>query len=622
MRGETERSDVRHQWRRDNQDPEHLQHSAHEHWHVSAQFSCLLVRFLSSWFTHCTAWLKGVAHVISSMHEVCGSPSTLSPPFPSTSSSSHSSFSSCTSSCTSSTILRAVASLCTPPKRVWTLLTTPTSSHLREVRIWVNTVLKLTSRKTEIARSARGPKSQGHRAEDALAESYFVQKILVIWLQQITKFSVMVVNLETIIDMQSWCRTWLPNGSSRIRAKQKLLRKHKEACKSSWSRVGSLKSFTLTIPWNLAKLVKIFPGIIVRRHHIDQKQMGLLREQCAEWKKVHLQYCCNQVWMKIGGQIPWNAIPICEAFKISCLMGRLHAKDVLENHLRGPIILFGSLNGYYPFSAKDQSRIHQFGKRVLPGLFLGYALYAGGIWKGDKMVADIEELETMDASEIYARRLNAKEVIFPKDNGKLIFPVADGRIKFSGGDQELRTSTLIREHPIWGDSWRDSLGESGGSPPPLPQDSYPDAGEARNDFWSISGKSIYGHHVEPRAKLHSPREESLPIPLKYIDVSRTARTNLDVMQESRIGDYWNIDGSRDLSDYWTGFTQFILLEEKPPDGFYGPGGDWQNGKRHPGQIIYGQNSGRKLGRNAKLKEKQKWSMEKPKLDNARRLRGI
>ena len=30
------------------------------------------------------------------------------------------------------------------------------------------------------------------------------------------------------------------------------------------------------------------------------------------------------------------------------------------------------------------------------------------------MVADIEELETMDASEIYSKRLNAKEVIFPK----------------------------------------------------------------------------------------------------------------------------------------------------------------------------------------------------------------
>ena len=48
-------------------------------------------------------------------------------------------------------------------------------------------------------------------------------------------------NLETITDMQSWCKTWPPNRSSRIRAKQKLLRKHKGARKSSWSRTGSLK---------------------------------------------------------------------------------------------------------------------------------------------------------------------------------------------------------------------------------------------------------------------------------------------------------------------------------------------------------------------------------------------
>ena len=51
---------------------------------------------------------------------------------------------------------------------------------LREVCISVNTVFILTSRNTEIARSARGPKSQGPRAEDVLAQSYLVQKILVI----------------------------------------------------------------------------------------------------------------------------------------------------------------------------------------------------------------------------------------------------------------------------------------------------------------------------------------------------------------------------------------------------------------------------------------------------------
>ena len=163
----------------------------------------------------------------------------------------------------------------------------------------------------------------------------------------------------------------------------------------------------------------------------------------------------------------------------------------------------------------------------------------------------------MDASELYLKRLNAKEMIFHQENGKFIFPIADGRIKLPGGNQDLRTSTSIRHRPIQGDSNIDFLGESEGSLP-QPQDSYPDAGEAINDFWSMSRNFIYRHHVEPRVKLYSPREESFPIPLKYIDVSRTTQTKLDVMRESRIDDYWNIDGSRDLCDSWTGFTHFTL----------------------------------------------------------------
>ena len=202
-----------------------------------------------------------------------------------------------------------------------------------------------------------------------------------------------------------------------------------------------------------------------------------------------------------------------------------------------------------------------------------------------------------------------------------MFPIADGRIKPLGGDEDLRTSTLVRHRPIQGESHLDFLGESEGSFPP-PHDSFLDAGEATNDFWSMSGNFIYRHHVELGVKLFSPREESFLIPLKNIDVSRTTHTNLDVKQEKRIDDYWNIDGSRDLSDPWTGFTQFTLLEEEPPDGFL-----WSGERLTRKQLTCRPDHlwpelWDKMGKSAKLKEKQKWSHEKLHLDIARKLRGI
>ena len=53
--------------------------------------------------------------------------------------------------------------------------------------------------------------------------------------------------------------------------------------------------------------------------------------------------------MKNGGLILWNAIAICETFKISFLMGKLHTKGVLENHLKD--LFFGAMGEYHPISA-------------------------------------------------------------------------------------------------------------------------------------------------------------------------------------------------------------------------------------------------------------------------------
>ena len=222
-----------------------------------------------------------------------------------------------------------------------------------------------------------------------------------------------IANLETITDMQSWCRTWPLDGSKHLRAKQKLHKKPREACKSSWSPRGIQKSFILTIPWNVAKPVKIFPGIIARTPHRSETN-GIAERAVRRVKEgtsaVLLQSGLNGSW--------WADSVECFSYlrNVTDLLsdGKTPYERRFGQPFRGPIIPFGSLVEYHPTTAKDQSRIHQFGKKVLPGLFLGYALYAGGIWKGDVLVADLEELETMDASEIYSKRLNAKEVIFLK----------------------------------------------------------------------------------------------------------------------------------------------------------------------------------------------------------------
>ena len=131
----------------------------------------------------------------------------------------------------------------------------------------------------------------------------------------------------------------------------------------------------------------------------------------------------------------------------------------------------------------------------------------------------------MDASEIYSKRLNAKEVIFPKQGG-IYFSnrrwTNQNTWRRSGTENiHLDTGTSNSRRKSRRFSFRIRRVFS------PPHDSFPDAGEAMNDFWFMSGNFIYHHHVEPRVKLYSPREESFPIPLKYIDVSRITHTNLD-----------------------------------------------------------------------------------------------
>ena len=72
----------------------------------------------------------------------------------------------------------------------------------------------------------------------------------------------------------------------------------------------------------------------------------------------------------------------------------------------------------------------------------------------------------------------------------------------------------------------------------------------------------------------------------------------------------------------TGFTKITLLSEKPPDGC-----TW-SGKRQTRKQTTSRHDTlwpeiwKDMSEASKRKEKPKWAVEKPKLDNVRRLRGI
>ena len=141
-----------------------------------------------------------------------------------------------------------------------------------------------------------------------------------------------------------------------------------------------------------------------------------------------------------------------------------------------------------------------------------------------------------------------------------IFPVADGTVKTTGGDRRLKPSTSIRDRPDRGEEQEVFQRESDGlySPNPLQDDSTRDDAEAKNDFWSITGDFICRHHVEPRVKLYMPKEESFAIPLKYIDVTRTTHTSLDVLLENIL----TITGS------WMEKENYQMHGQASQDSFY------------------------------------------------------
>ena len=99
-----------------------------------------------------------------------------------------------------------------------------------------------------------------------------------------------------------------------------------------------------------------------------------------------------------------------EAVECYCYLRTV--QDLLAETLEGcrinspveeAVVPFRARVKFYPNSAQDSGGVHQFGTKVLPGIFVGYALSAGRRWTGDPLTIDTEELKAMPPSEIHGK---------------------------------------------------------------------------------------------------------------------------------------------------------------------------------------------------------------------------
>ena len=207
---------------------------------------------------------------------------------------------------------------------------------------------------------------------------------------------------------------------------------------------------------------------------------------CASNKRSDIrQYYCNLDRMMSGGRILWNAVAICEIFKTF----------------------------WTAWKSQNQWRFGESFKDML--------LFAGEIWEEDILIAEIEELEKLDASEIFPRRLNAREVLKTQkmENLYFLWQIVQQIVR-----KRLRIPRTHSEAGIHRKEERistENLMAIGKSFNLKKQKMTKESTRIFGLTQKLGQNFIYRHHIEPRSSTNVPREESFLIYKIYALLNET-----------------------------------------------------------------------------------------------------
>ena len=205
------------------------------------------------------------------------------------------------------------------------------------------------------------------------------------------------------------------------------------------------------------------------------------------------------------------------------------------------------------------SKLRKFDPRTKKGIFMGYHIPPGGLWKGDYRVLDFEACTKAESTND-VRPFRVREV-FPEE--RLSFPVKEGAIKTlvpgimeegndnAGNDLGPNEDMLAQtSHDVVP---REAAHDTGGAATSARtgqdqdiQEQGQGATPATLDEWVVRGANndrLVRIHRTPRKRMFSPQacHDIPPVPLEKIDVQRITLTNLAEEYLLRIEDCW--DGS-------------------------------------------------------------------------------
>ena len=444
-----------------------------------------------------------------------------------------------------------------------------------------------TSKKIEIAKCGCEPRWQGLLVEAALAKQCFEQESLVTWTT--TDHKVLIEESES--SKQS---LWRSRGTRSSHSMGSIFFQCKT--KTSQETEKSSRKF-------LEQSER--PKVIYTDNSLEfGKSCEDLSWNCRTSTTPHRSENgvaeSKQVWTVNGGLILWNAIAVCEMCKTSWHIGKHLLKGDLGNHTKAwlfRLVQWLNVILFFERPVKIPSVWQESLTWIAPRIRIARGGKLEG-WRsgcrpwgvGDGRIGNLLKKTQCERGDISPKR----RIYFSNSR----WTNQNSRRRSGTENIHLDTAaTKSRRESRWF-SWRIRRISSTTS-------------------WLVSGCRWSDKrclvHV---GKLHTP-------PSRWTQSHwNTLTSHLDVKQGRRIDDHWNIDGSRDLSDPWTGFTHLLYSMKNLLTDIYGPG-ERLTGKQltsrpdHLWSELW-----KSMGKHAKLKEKQTWSDEKFHLENARKLRGI